>query len=98
MHMRDVHPFCPRLSPLADCAFPSRERTSDLTIARGRRFLCGRGVSGAGQGGHAWIGPSGALARCSQGWIAVQTFVGSWLGLVLSVWQGDRRIRKMRLP
>ena len=33
-----------------------------------------------------------------SGWIAVQTFVGFWLGLVVSVWQGDRRIRKMRLP
>jgi len=27
-----------------------------------------------------------------------KAIVGSWLGLVLSVWQGDRRIRKMRLP
>ena len=44
MHMRDVHPFCPRLSPLADCAFPSRQRTSDLTIARGRRFCADTAV------------------------------------------------------
>ena len=73
MHMRDVHPFCPRLSPLADCAFPSRQRTSDLTIARGRRFLCGHGGSSKGRRGHAWIGPRGSLAHGSQGWIAVQT-------------------------
>jgi len=34
------------------CVFCSRERTSELKIARGRRFLCGRGVSGAGQRSH----------------------------------------------
>jgi len=35
------------------CVFCSRERTSELKITRGRWFLCGRGVSGAGQGGQA---------------------------------------------
>ncbi len=50
MHMRDVHPFCPRLSPLADCAFPSRQRTSDLTIARGRRFCADTAVRAQGGG------------------------------------------------
>ena len=45
-------------------------RKGPSILVRTRRF-------GAGQRGHAWIGPSGALARCSQGWIAVQTLAST---------------------
>ena len=85
-------PSVPACHPWPIASFQAEERTSDLTIARGRRYFADTAVRRRRRG-YAWIGPRGSLAHCSQGWIAVQTFVGSWLGLVLSVWQGDRRIR-----